>query len=452
LCDAVTGSANAAEIIDVLEKENLFLVPLDDQRQWYRYHHLFAQVLRSQLARTESAIVPILHRRASAWHRQAGSPEEAIDHALAAGDLAAAVDLIAAHWPVYLSIGRISTVRGWLRWLGDDHIGADPVAAHCAAWCAINIGDPQSVGRWLPVIESAEHDGPLPDGFGSLKSSAALLRASVGFYGFQAMRDSARAAAELESDPQSPWYALARTALAAALYLSGELDAAAAPLAEALASNTSIAAAQIVLLSMLSLVQVEQGQVAQAQELVRTARQLVRDNDLAETPMGSAACTAAGTLYAEQGRTVEARREFEHAIAIRQRWFGITPWPTIDNMFRLAPVLDDLGERHAATALLGEAREMLTSGSGAAQAQWARLARLERRVAASPRGVAGDPLTEREATVLRLLEGTLSLREIGQQLYLSPNTIKTHAKAVYRKLGVSTRHDAIARAHRIGVL
>ena len=120
LCEAVTGSANAAEILDVVERDNLFLVPLDDNRQWYRYHHLFAQVLRGQLARTEPAIVPTLHRRASAWHRQSGSAEEAIDHALAARDVTAAVDLIARHWPAYMDIGRISTVHGWLRWLGDD--------------------------------------------------------------------------------------------------------------------------------------------------------------------------------------------------------------------------------------------------------------------------------------------------------------------------------------------
>ena len=69
----MTGSADAAEIIDVLERENLFVVPLDDNRQWYRYHHLFAQVLRGQLARTEPGIVPALYQRASAWHRQSGS-------------------------------------------------------------------------------------------------------------------------------------------------------------------------------------------------------------------------------------------------------------------------------------------------------------------------------------------------------------------------------------------
>ena len=452
LCEAVTGSANAAQILDVVERDNLFLVPLDDDRQWYRYHHLFAQVLRSQLARTEPAIVPTLHQRASAWHRQSGSAEEAIDHALAARDVTAAVNLIACHWPAYMDIGRVSTVHGWMRWLGDDQIGADPVAAHCAAWCAVISGDPDSLRRWLPVLESADHDGPLPDGIRSLKSSAAMLRGCFGFDGIDSMRDSANAAAELESDPQSPWYALARTALGSALYLSGELDAVAAPLAEALASDASIPAARVAALSLLAVVRAEQGQAQQAQELARTAGQLVADNDLGDTQQGSVAYTAAGAVYVEHGRPQEACKEFEHALRIRRRWFGISPWPVIDTMLRMAPVLYDLGDRPGATALLSEAREMLTAWPDGAKAQWARLHRLERRSATSPRRAAAEPLTEREVTVLRMLRSTLSLREIGQQLYVSPNTVKTHAKAIYRKLDVSTRHDAIARGHDIGIL
>jgi LuxR family maltose regulon positive regulatory protein len=457
LCDAVTGAANAAEIIEIIERDNLFLVPLDDNRLWYRFHHLFAQVLLGQLARTEPAIVPALHQRASAWHRQSGSAEEAIEHALAAGDVAATVGLIADHWPAYMDIGRISTVRGWLRSLGDDQIGADPVAAHCAAWCAALTGDPQPVRRWLPVLESAEDNGPLPDGIRSPRSSAALLRGCFGFDGIEVMRDSARAAAELESDPRSPWYALARTALGSALYLSGELDAAAAPLSEALASAASIPSARVAALSLLAVVRVEQGQVRQAQELVRTARQLVGDSALAETQQGSSVWMATGAVYAAQGRTVEARTEFEHVLRIRRQWFGITPWPVIDSMVRLAPVLDDLGERSAAAALANEARQLLTACPDGARAQWDRLHRLERQLTrprggTAVRGTAAEPLTEREVTVLRLLRGTLSLREIGQELYLSPNTVKTHTQAAYRKLGVSTRQDAIARAHEIGVL
>jgi LuxR family maltose regulon positive regulatory protein len=452
LCAAVTGSANAAESIDVLERENLFLVPLDDNRQWYRFHHLFAQVLRGQLARTEPAVVPALHASASAWHRQSGSAEEAIDHALAAGDAAAAVGLIAGHWPAYMDIGRISTIRGWLRSLGDDRIGADPVAAHCAAWCATITAEPKPLRRWLPVIESADDNGPLPDGIRSLRSSAALLRGCFGFDGIEAMRDSAALAAELENDPQSPWYALARVAMGSALYLSGELDAAAAPLTEALASDAPIAPARVAALSILALIRVEQGEAGQAQELVRTARQLVGDNDLGETQQGSVACTAAGALYAEQGRPWEARQEFEHALRIRRRWFGISPWPVLDSMLRLAAVLDDLGERPAAAALLGEAREILATWPDGAKAQQARLHHLERRLVPSVPVVAGEPLSGREVTVLRQLRGSLSLREIGQQLDLSPNTVKTHTRAIYRKLGVSTRHDAIAKGHQAGIL
>jgi LuxR family maltose regulon positive regulatory protein len=92
LCDAVTGSANATAVLDVLERENLFLVPLDDNRQWYRYHHLFAQLLRGQLARTEPDIVPSLYERASAWHRESGSTNEPIGYTLAAGDGAGVVE------------------------------------------------------------------------------------------------------------------------------------------------------------------------------------------------------------------------------------------------------------------------------------------------------------------------------------------------------------------------
>jgi LuxR family maltose regulon positive regulatory protein len=452
LCAAVTGSANAAEIIDVLEKENLFLVPLDDNRLWYRFHHLFAQVLRGQLARTEPAIVPALHQRASAWYQQAGSAEEAIDHAVAASDLDGAVGLIAGHWPAYMDTGQISTVRRWLRALGDDQIDADPVAAHCAAWCAVITGDPKSVRRWLPVLDSAADNGPLPDGIRSPRSSAALLRGCFGFDGIEVMRDSARTAAELESDPGSPWYALARVALGSALYLSGELDAAAAALIEALASEASIAAARVAALSMLAIMRVEQGQAGQAQELVHTARQLVRDNDLGETQQGSVACMATGVLRAEQGRTMEARKEFEHALRIRRRWFGISPWPVLDSLFRLAPVLDDLGERPAAAAILGEARQLLIARPDGAEAQWARLHHLERRLAPSVPVVAVEPLSEREVAVLRQLLGTLSLREIGRQLDVSQNTVKTHTRAIYRKLGVSTRRDAIVKGHDAGIL
>jgi len=185
LCDAVTGavsgavsdSGDAAALIDTLERENLFVVPLDENRQWFRYHHLFAQVLRGQLASTEPSLVPALHARASAWHRTSGSTNEAITHALAADDVDGATDLIARHYGGYINSGQVATVRRWLGLLGDDRIAAHPLAAHCAAWTAALSGDQRVVRLYLPLIEAAGDAGPLPDGMRSFASSAAILQA-----------------------------------------------------------------------------------------------------------------------------------------------------------------------------------------------------------------------------------------------------------------------------------
>jgi LuxR family transcriptional regulator, maltose regulon positive regulatory protein len=453
LCDAVTESANAAEVIDVLERENLFLVPLDDNRQWYRYHHLFAQVLRGQLARTEPGVGPALYERASAWHREYGSTDEAIGYALAAGDVGGAVDLIARHWYTYVDSGRATTVRGWIRSLGDDRIAAHPLAAHSAAWVAALSGERESVRRWLPVIMAGEHDGPLPDGMRSLEHSAALLGGAFGFDGIRAMRASAARAVELERDPMSPWYTLAHSALGFSLFLSGE-PGAAEPLRKAIMSEASDPLVRILALSVASLVATEEGRLAQAAELASAARLLADDGDRSHAPQNSLAHTAAGAVHVLEGRLEEARTEFERSLRSRELWPGLSPWPTLETLLRLASLLLDIGDRAETVALLDEARNILTSLPDGAEAQLARLNRLEQRITTRPPRVISlsDPLTEREVAVLRLLGGPLSLREIGQEMHLSRNTIKTHAQAIYRKLGVSTRHAAVGKGREIGVL
>jgi LuxR family maltose regulon positive regulatory protein len=452
LCDAVVGSANSAEIIDVLDRENLFLVPLDDNRQWYRYHHLFAQVLRSQLARTEPDIGPILYERASAWHRLSGSKDEAIRYALAADDIAGAVDLIARHWLAYVDSGRAGTVRAWLRSLGDDQIAAHPLAAHSAAWVAALFGDRESVRRWVPVVTAGTHDGPLPDGMRSLEFSAVLL-GTFGFDGIRTMRESAARAVALERDPTSPWYALAMTVLGFSLYLSGAPGAAEA-LSQAIAHEGAVPLVRIMALSAASIVATEEGRLAQAKELASAARHVADDGDLGHAPQNSLAYVATGAVHALEGRLEEARSQFRRALRSREQWPGLSPWPTLETLLRLASLLLDLGDRRGAGGLLDEAREILTSLPDGAEAQLTRLEWLERRIATRQSRVISlaDPLTEREIAVLRLLGGTLSLREIGQELHLSQNTIKTHTQAIYRKLGVSTRHGAVGKGREIGVM
>ncbi len=150
--------------------------------------------------------------------------------------------------------------------------------------------------------------------------------------------------------------------------------------------------------------------------------------------------------------STEARGELEPVLEARRRLFGISPWPTLELLLLLARVRLDLGDRAGAAELAAEARDVLTAlpdGTGALQA---RLAELDRWITGRSRVVSlAEPLTEREVAVLRLLGGSLSLREIGQELYVSANTVKTHTQAIYRKLGVSTRHDAVERGKQLGL-
>jgi LuxR family maltose regulon positive regulatory protein len=455
LCDAVAETANARNVIAALENENLFIVALDTNREWFRYHHLFAQVLLGQLARAEPGTMPALHQRASAWHLEHGLVDEALDHALAAGDAARSVSLMAEHWYKYVDAGLVATVRGWLRSLGDEQVNAIPLAAHCAAWTAALGGDGEVVRRLLPVIAAGGDQGPLPDGIRSLRSSAALLEGTFGFQGIRSMRESAAQAVELETNPASPWYTVAQVSYGTALYFSGEFEAAARQLEQALLNGPPLALARLLCFSMMSLVAVEQGRLGQAEQLAHAARDLVADDaiGLSKSPQATLAPMAVGAVLAGQGQFSEARNELEGALRARRRWPGIGPWPNIDILLRLAAVLLELGDWPSATAQLAEARDVLTSWPDGAEAQLNRLERFERQLARPGRtGTSAEPLTGAEKAVLELLGGTMSLREIGQELYVSQNTIKSHARAIYRKLGVSTRKDALKRGREIGIL
>jgi LuxR family transcriptional regulator, maltose regulon positive regulatory protein len=450
----ITGAADAAEILALLERDNAFIVPLDQSRQWFRYHHLLAEVLQDELGRTEPGIVPVLHGRASAWYQRSGSAEDAIDHAIAAGDRAGAIDLIASHWYPSVASGRTATVRGWVRRLGDRAISADPVAAHCAAWSAAASGDRQSVRRWLPVMRASTREGPLPDGMRSIESSVALLQAWCGFDGLEPMSESAERAAKLEDDPSSPWYALARTALGYSRYLSGDPAGAEKLLLEAVASEALTSAMRLLSLSILSLTRSELGQPIRAQRDSDLAISLMTSGHLGQTPSAPLAHAAAGAVHAGLGRLHEARNELERALRVRRRVPGISTWATIDIMLLLSQVLIDLGDRSSATALAGEVSLLLAAAPGDAHPLYARLEELERRLDRTSPALLmpACPLTEREVTVLRLLRSALPRHEIAAALDVSENTIKTQVKSIYRKLGVSARRDAIARGQQLGIL
>ena len=301
-------------------------MPLDETRQWFRYHSLFAQVLRDYLARTDPDVVPVLHQRASAWHRQSGSVDEAIGHALAGGDHAGAIDLIAGHWYAFVDSGRLVTVRGWITVLGDNAISA---VTGRRALRGVGRGPgrrPASRrGTGSRSSRPANRAEPLPDGMRSLQSSVALLRGVYGFDGYRVMRESAALAVELETDP------------AIAVVCAGQgrprlqpLPVTASPGRRRACWSRPYPARPRSRWCACSACPSSRWRPSTwaswrgREELAQTALSIGARGDAQETPPSAVAYLAAGAVYAAQGQLQEARSELEHALQFRQRVPGIS--------------------------------------------------------------------------------------------------------------------------------
>ena len=172
LCDAVTGQGGGKGMLEALDRGNLFLVSLDDRRRWYRYHHLFADVLQARLLDEQPGQVPDLHRRASEWYAQNGELSEAVDHALAAGDFERAAGLVELAIPAMRRTRQEVRLRGWLEVLPDEVVRVRPVLSVYFAGALLLGGEFEGVEgrlrdaeRWLepptggyeePQVPSAE--------------------------------------------------------------------------------------------------------------------------------------------------------------------------------------------------------------------------------------------------------------------------------------------------------
>ena len=155
LCDALTGRKDSARVLENLEGANLFLIPLDEERRWYRYHHLFSDLLRSQLVRTQPEMIPELHRRASGWYEGHGEIQEAIDHALQDTDLARAAHLIEHHSLPRLYQGQIAVVVGWFDRLPHEVLESAPMLCIGKAWALALMQRGAHKDEVEPALEAA---------------------------------------------------------------------------------------------------------------------------------------------------------------------------------------------------------------------------------------------------------------------------------------------------------
>jgi len=253
LCDAVRFGAtetvideqgNGQTILEILERSNLFIIPLDNERHWYRYHHLFADLLNHRLRQTFPDQISELHLRASKWYEQNDIPSDAIRHAFSAEDFARAADLAELAWPAWKGSFQSITWLGWVKGLPIELVSARPVLSVAYAWANLNAGNLEAAEerlrdaeRWLEPTTNMQNQPEAPlaemvivdeDQFRELPVSLATARA----YHAQAIGNIpgtikyTQRVLDLIPDGDQHWHAEATVILGLAYWASGDLKAA----------------------------------------------------------------------------------------------------------------------------------------------------------------------------------------------------------------------------------
>ena len=453
LCDAVLGREDSAAVLADLAHSNMFLVALDARGEWYRYHHLFGEVLQLELGR-EAACE--LRRRAAAWCRAHGLVEEAIEYAAAAGDAETVAELLIEKHLEFIWGGRLGQFLGWVRWLPAELLVQHPVLPVSAASAAALLAAPEvEVQRFLAVAERARRERPelwLP-----------YLEAGVGTHpigGDRARRcgrgrraRSARGRGGSGGRGCAERGALA--SLAQALFFAGELDEARRVAVQAVERPDApdVPDGYVGSLGLLALVDGEQGRTESAEAWARQALAFARQHFQADSWVASPAHLGLALACVATGRLDEAERE-----ALRGERLRRSPQPTVGH----AHALLVLAQVRLARSRLARAASDLERAKRAI-AEFPDPGRLpaiaatieQTLVAARANAGSREPVEEpspAELAVLRGLAAGLSRREIGAQLYISLNTVKSHTRELYRKLGATSQAEAVARAEALGLL
>jgi LuxR family maltose regulon positive regulatory protein len=454
LCDGVLDRSDSASVLAELERSNLFILRLE-RGGWFRFHSLFAEFAAARLAVVERGAARRIHRQAAEWLRSRRMPVEAVEHAAAAGADELVAELLVEHHLTLIRSGATRTLLLWVRTLPDDQLVAHPELAVAGATAAVLIGQSTiEQRRFLQLADRAlagRPEGSEP----YVEAAAAMVRTVTIDRGVaQAVLDGRRAV-ELAQAGADELLTATLTAHARALYFAGNLDEAWAtalrvlehPDAERRVPSHAVAR------STLALVAVERGRLVPARSHAEKAKALVGGIGTSRSWLGANASAALGVVLASEGKLADAERELAYAehfyrdevATVHHAWLLVL----------LAGVRERRGRLDEAEATLraarGELAELTDGGRVPALADHV-AAELETVRARAASGEMLESPTEAELAVLRLLATDLSIRQIGEHLFLSPNTIRTHIRALYRKLGAKARADAVARATALGLL
>jgi LuxR family maltose regulon positive regulatory protein len=455
LCDATLGLRESAAVLADLARSNLLLVPLDRSGEWYRYHRLFRDMLLAELRRREPDLIPVLHRRAAQWCENHGAHGEALEHWMQAGDTAAVSDLAGVlAFPAYQR-GRVATVERWFGWLEDrGAMEARPSVAVLAAMLAAMTGKPAEAERWATITERGATDESPPDGSPTIEPWLRLLRALLCRSGPHQMQADAELAAK--TMPAGSFFQAAATLfLAIGHLMAGDDDRADMLFEDQVAQGRAldVVVGPCIALAERALLAIGQGAWEQAGRYLSEARSVAREAHLEEYPPVAIMHVAAVRMALHHGDLAEVAAELTCAQRLRPQLTYALPHLAVQVRIELARCYLALQDAAAARTVLHEADEILrrrpSLGVFVQQAEDLR-AELSRMKGNSAPGASA--LTAAELRLLPMLGTHLSLPEIAEEMFLSRNTIRSQAYSIYRKLGVSSRSQAVAQARKLGLL
>jgi LuxR family transcriptional regulator, maltose regulon positive regulatory protein len=454
LCDAVLGTTGSATVLETLAHGNGFVVPLDQRGEWYRYHHLFGELLRQDLERTEPEVVPELNARALDWCVANDLPEKAIEYGHAAGDTESVARLIDPLSPQLYYDGRLQTLEEWLGWFSDDQLVHFPALAVFGAWWRALTGRAEDAERLLTLADGAVSTIPLSDGSATIEPWIATLRAHMMPNGVErALADADLALEQLS--PDSFWVATALLGRGIAHALLGATDRARVDLLTTVERGLAVGSVEEAFLAQaqLALLAAREGAWGEAAFRAGAAGALVEESGLGDYSTSAVVHVATARVAHHEARPEDARAALARAHRLRPMLNHSFPWETVEVGIELTRVHLALGEVAAARTTLGETEDVLAlrpdMGFLVDDAR-----ELRDRLAATS-GSAGAwamSLTGAELRLLPYLATHLTVPEIATRLFISRNTVKTEAVSIYRKLNASSRSEAIERAVEVGLL
>ena len=451
LCDAVVGEPGSTEHLRVLEASNSFLVPLDRRRDWYRYHALFREFLLAELRRFEPDAVMKLHLRAADWYEANGSGPMAVEHLLNTNERDRCVQLVTSLvLPIYLN-GQISTAVRWLSTLGNDAIEGYPPLLVLAGWIAALSGEVVETERLTAVLDTASYDEVPADGSASFASARAMLLSMVCPTG--ATQAAADAELALAVEPVwSPWRDQALCLAGEAALVVGDVARSRELFGDLFALGvdsdaTVLGRAEVAVLDM------GRDRWSEAAEHVNAALLMIERTHMSDYSTSALAFAAAARLAVHRGDRAGAERHLTAAMRARVHCTAALPVMAVRVRLHMSKAYLSLGDRAAAHHLLREIDDVLRvrPDLGALVAEVTEFRDVV--ASASQSGAAGlPPLSPAELRLLPYLQTHLTFSEIGERLFVSRNTVSSQASSIYRKLGASSRNDAVTQATANGLI